>query len=114
MKYLMKNHNKTLLGLLLFCTILSVSFKTTEKESSRFVEIHTIYGRMIIGLYNETPQHRDNFIKLAQEARFDSLLFHRVIPQLMISGGDPKSKYAKKGEQLGTVDSGKGVPMELS
>lgn len=114
MKYWMKNRNKTLLGLLLICSIVGVSFKPTAKEPARFVEIYTIYGKMIIGLYNETPLHRDNFIKRAQEAGFDSLLFHRVIPELMIQGGDPRSKYAKKGEPLGTSDSGKGVPMELS
>jgi cyclophilin family peptidyl-prolyl cis-trans isomerase len=113
MKYWMKNHNKGFLGLLLICSILSVSFKSTEKEPSRFVEINTIYGKIIIGLYNETPLHRDNFMKRAQEKGFDSLLFHRVIPQLMIQGGDPRSKYAKSGEQLGMSDSGKGVPMEL-
>lgn len=114
MKYWMKNRNKTLLGLLLFCSIVSVSFKPSENEPSRFVEISTIYGRIIIGLYNETPMHRDHFIKLVQEAGFDSLLFHRVIPQLMIQGGDPRSKHAKSGEQLGISDSGKGIPMELS
>ena len=97
MKYWMKNRNKTLLGLLLLCSIVNVSFKPTEKEPARFVEINTIYGKMIIGLYNETPLHRDNFIKQAQEAHFDSLLFHRVIPQLMIQGGDPRSKFAKSG-----------------
>jgi cyclophilin family peptidyl-prolyl cis-trans isomerase len=114
MKYWMKSRNKTLFGLLLICFIINTSFKLTEKEPARFVEINTIYGRMIIGLYNETPLHRDHFIKLTQEKGFDSLLFYKVVPQLMIVGGDPMSKYAKKGELLGNTESGKGIPMELS
>lgn len=114
MKYLMMNRNKTLLGLLLIVSIIGVSFKPIAKEPAQFVEINTIYGRIIIGLYNETPLHRDNFVKLAKTQGFDSLLFHMVVPQLMILGGDPMSKYAKSGEHLGTSESGKGVPMELS
>lgn len=110
----MKNRSILFFGLLLIGAFINVSFKTAVKAPSQFIEINTIYGRMIIGLYNETPLHRDNFIKIVQSAGFDSLLFHRVIPQLMVQGGDPRSKYAKKGEQLGMTDSGKGVPMELS
>lgn len=110
----MKNHKLTVWCGLLLVMLVTASFKPEENGNHPFVEIQTQYGKMIIGLYNETPKHRDNFIKIAQEKGFDSLLFHRVIPQLMIQGGDPKSKYAKPGETLGNTEAGKGIPMELS
>ena len=65
------------------------------------VVMETTAGTMEFVLYNETPKHRDNFISLANEAYFDSLLFHRVIPDFMIQGGDPDSKYAPAGARLG-------------
>lgn len=58
-------------------------------------------GIIIIELYNETPKHRDNFVKLAKEGAFDSLLFHRVIENFMIQGGDPDSRNAQSGDTLG-------------
>lgn len=61
----------------------------------------TEYGTMVIELYNKTPLHRNNFLKLVRENFFDSLLFHRVIKGFMIQGGDPDSKRAKPGEALG-------------
>ena len=61
----------------------------------------TDYGIMIIELYNETPLHRDNFVKLAKQGAFDSLLFHRVIETFMIQGGDPDSRNAKATDTLG-------------
>src|SRR5271170_1584176 len=66
------------------------------------VTIKTEYGDMIAILYDETPKHKANFIKLAKEHYFDSLLFHRVIAGFMIQGGDPNSKRAKQGESLGS------------
>ena len=63
--------------------------------------ISTEYGNMVLELYNQTPLHRKNFIKLVKEHFYDSLLFHRVIKDFMIQGGDPESKYAKPGELLG-------------
>jgi cyclophilin family peptidyl-prolyl cis-trans isomerase len=98
----------------LILVAISTSFVTDNKPKNQFVEISTIYGRIVIGLYNETPSHRDHFIRLTQEKKLDSLLFHRVIPQLVIAGGDPRSKHATKGEPLGTVDTGTGIPLELS
>jgi peptidyl-prolyl cis-trans isomerase B (cyclophilin B) len=65
-------------------------------------------------LYNETPKHRDNFIKLAKEGMLDSTLFHRVIQEFMIQGGDPTSKKAKPGEQLGGGDIGYTIPAEFN
>jgi len=65
------------------------------------VKITTDSGIIIVKLYDSTPLHRDNFVKLVNEHFFDSLLFHRVIPDFMIQGGDPNSKYAADGKQLG-------------
>ena len=70
-------------------------------NSTAKVVMETTAGAMEFLLYGETPQHRDNFIKLAGEQYFDSLLFHRVIKDFMIQGGDPDSKYAEAGARLG-------------
>ena len=64
-------------------------------------------------LYNETPQHKENFIKLIKEGYFDGTLFHRVIDGFMIQGGDPDSKTAKPGQMLGQGGPGYTVPAEL-
>jgi len=77
------------------------------------VKITTDSGVMVIRLYDKTPQHRDNFIKLANEHFFDSLLFHRVIQGFMIQGGDPQSKYAQPGQMLGMGDVGYTIPAEF-
>ena len=65
------------------------------------VKIQTSLGDITVRLYDETPLHRDNFIKLAQQGYYDGTLFHRVIKDFMIQGGDPDSKGAPKGKQLG-------------
>ena len=77
--------------------LLSCSQQKGETE----VIIETTMGTIELKLYNETPKHRDNFISLAREHYFDSLLFHRVIPDFMIQGGDPDSKHAPAGVRLG-------------
>lgn len=71
-------------------------------------------GECVIRLYNETPKHRDNFLKLTKEGRYDSLLFHRIIKEFMIQGGDPDSKHAKKGIELGNGDVGYTIPAEFN
>jgi len=78
--------------------------KAQEKESRIKIEMITNQGTILLELYNETPKHRDNFKMLAEEGAFDSLLFHRVIENFMIQGGDPDSKYAEAGEMLGNGD----------
>ena len=83
----------------------------TEKEVVMVVE--TTMGTVEFKLYNETPLHRDNFIRLAEEHYFDSLLFHRVIDDFVIQGGDPNSKYAKPGEMLGDGEPDYRVPAEI-
>lgn len=86
----------------------------TPKAKERLVEITTDYGTMIAKLYNETPLHRDNFIKLVQEGFYDSLLFHRVIKEFMIQGGDPLSKNAPDSVMLGMGEApGERIPAEF-
>lgn len=87
-------------------------FQSSKKETK--VEITTNYGSIKIKLYNETPQHRDNFIKLVKQGFYDSTLFHRVISNFMIQGGDPDSKDAQKGELLGEGDVGYTLPAEFN
>ncbi len=77
------------------------------------VKITTAYGDMVVKLYNKTPKHRDNFIKLVKEHFYDSLLFHRVIQNFMIQGGDPTSKTAAPGVGLGGGDIGYTIPAEF-
>lgn len=77
------------------------------------VKITTDSGVIVVRLYDKTPLHRDNFIKLANEHYFDSLLFHRVMRAFMIQGGDPQSKYAPPGQQLGMGDIGYTIPAEF-
>ena len=77
------------------------------------VLIKTSEGDIKVRLYDETPQHRDNFIKLAKEGYFDGTLFHRVIKDFMIQGGDPESKGAPKGKMLGTGGPDYTIPAEF-
>jgi cyclophilin family peptidyl-prolyl cis-trans isomerase len=77
------------------------------------VKVTTDSGVIVIRLYDKTPKHRDNFIKLANEHFFDSLLFHRVINGFMIQGGDPQSKNAQPGVMLGSGDVGYLIPGEF-
>lgn len=78
-----------------------------------YVLIATDYGDMVVKLYNETPLHRDNFTKLVKEGFYDSLLFHRVIKNFMIQGGDPDSRHAKEGVLLGNGGLNYTVPAEF-
>ena len=89
------------------------SKKTTDMEKRTQVKIETTMGDIVVELYNETPKHRDNFIKLAKEGVYDSTLFHRVIRQFMIQAGDPESKTANDTAQLGGGDVGYTVPAEF-
>ncbi|ELR70273.1 Peptidyl-prolyl cis-trans isomerase [Fulvivirga imtechensis AK7] len=88
-----------------------VSACATEKDY--LVTIKTEYGDMHAILYDETPKHKENFIKLAKEGFYDSLLFHRVIEDFMIQGGDPDTKKAQPGQQLGSGGPGYQIPAEF-
>ena len=76
------------------------------QPKTKMVKITTVHGDMIVKLYDETPEHRDNFIKLVEEGFYDSLLFHRVMSDFMIQGGDPDSKGASSGARLGSGGPG--------
>jgi cyclophilin family peptidyl-prolyl cis-trans isomerase len=79
------------------------------------LKLITPYGKITILLYDETPLHRDNFIKLVKQHFYDSLLFHRVIKNFMIQGGDPTSKHALPGDTtLGNGDVGYTIPAEFN
>ncbi|MFW5777868.1 MAG: peptidylprolyl isomerase [Bacteroidota bacterium] len=92
------------------------SFTITEdfEEERKKVSIDTNHGEMIVELYNETPLHRDNFLKLVEEGFYNGLLFHRVITQFMIQGGDPESKNAAPGQMLGNGGPGYTIPAEFN
>jgi peptidyl-prolyl cis-trans isomerase B (cyclophilin B) len=84
-----------------------------ESGSETVLLMKTTLGDMKIKLYNETPQHRNNFIKLVNAKFYDGLLFHRVIKGFMIQGGDPDSKNAPPGKRLGMGDPGYTLPAEI-
>ncbi|RZM29908.1 MAG: peptidylprolyl isomerase [Pedobacter sp.] len=98
-----------LLLLLICCSIYSFAAKPKHK----FVKVTTDLGEVTIMLYNETPLHRDNFLKLAKAKFYDGTVFHRVIEKFMIQGGDPDSKNAAKGAKLGEGDVGYTIPAEF-
>lgn len=77
------------------------------------LKIETSAGDIVVKLYNETPQHRDNFVKLAENGTYEGTLFHRVIKDFMIQAGDPESKNAPKGKMLGAGDVGYTIPAEF-
>jgi len=83
------------------------------KPKNSYIQIRTDFGVTVIKLYNETPLHRDNFIKLVKDDFYNGLLFHRVIEEFMIQGGDPDSKNAAKGVQLGEGDLGYKIDAEF-
>lgn len=87
---------------------------TPMEEKAHKVKISTSYGDMIVLLYNDTPIHRDNFLKLTKEGFYNDLLFHRVIPNFMIQGGDPDSRDAVPGKALGVGGPGYTLEAELN
>lgn len=113
----MKRTNKCiiiamLLGMLASCG--SGSKKQTNMENRTLVKLETTLGNITVALYDETPKHRDNFIKLVKEGVYDSTLFHRVIKQFMIQAGDPESKNANDTAMLGSGDVGYTIPAEFN
>ena len=100
--------------LILFIAMFMASIMGMEaKEKENLVKIECEYGTMVVRLYDDTPQHRDNFLKLVKEGFYNDLLFHRVIKDFMVQGGDPDSKDAPAGKQLGAGDVGYTVPAEF-
>lgn len=87
--------------------------KEEDMEKETKLKIETSAGDITVKLYNETPKHRDNFIKLVEDGTYEGTLFHRVIKDFMIQAGDPESKKAPKGKMLGAGDVGYTVPAEF-
>jgi cyclophilin family peptidyl-prolyl cis-trans isomerase len=85
----------------LIAVVISCLTACHAQKTDHVVTIKTNFGDMVAILYDETPKHKANFIKLAQGHYYDSLLFHRVIEDFMIQGGDPQSKNSPKGQRLG-------------
>lgn len=101
---------KTTFTVLLF---LCFSAVFAAKPKHQYVKLKTEQGECIIMLYNNTPLHRDNFIKLVKKGFYNGTLFHRVIKSFMIQGGDPDSKDAPAGKELGNGDVGYTIPAEF-
>lgn len=104
--------------LVLNCFIAITTFAQTDsvvrkKDRKKDVLIQTTLGNMTIRLSDSTPLHRDNFLKLVKVGFYDSLLFHRVIKDFMIQGGDPNSRRAAPGQPLGNGGPGYTVPAEF-
>lgn len=78
----------------------------TQSGRETIVDFETTMGPIKIKLYDDTPRHRDNFVKLVKEGKYDGVLFHRVIKDFMVQTGDPNSKDAKAGDRLGDGDLG--------
>jgi cyclophilin family peptidyl-prolyl cis-trans isomerase len=108
----MKRTIFAILAIVFMFNLSSISQTKTNEKVVKFV-IHTDFGDMTGMLYNETPKHRDNFVKLVKAGYYDGLLFHRVISGFMIQGGDPDSKNAKPGQPLGMGGPGYTVPAEF-
>jgi cyclophilin family peptidyl-prolyl cis-trans isomerase len=118
MKIIKKIFADIRLGLagILLLSLLTASFKGGNDKAPEEVKVLliTTMGDIKIKLYNETPGHRDNFIKLVKEHTYDSLLFHRVIQSFMVQGGDPESKKAAPGAMLGNGNVGYTLPAEIN
>jgi peptidylprolyl isomerase/peptidyl-prolyl cis-trans isomerase B (cyclophilin B) len=93
--------------------LLSFSFNSYAQEKEKMVVIDTDMGKIKVKLYNDTPLHRDNFLKLVNEGQYNGLLFHRVIKQFMIQGGDITSKDAPPEVKLGDGDLEYTIPAEF-
>lgn len=100
--------------LLLLCAVLlSVAVSAQSASKPIFVEIETTLGKIKVRLYDETPQHRDNFVKLVKSGFYDGLLFHRVIKDFMAQGGDPNSRDCSPTAHLGSGGLDYTVPAEI-
>jgi peptidyl-prolyl cis-trans isomerase B (cyclophilin B) len=101
--------------LFLFVTIVVAQpdVKLKRRDRKRDVELFTTAGNIVLRLYDSTPLHRDNFLKLVKAHYYDSVLFHRVIKNFMIQSGDPDSKNAVAGQPLGNGGPGYLIPAEF-
>ncbi|MFK8056201.1 MAG: peptidylprolyl isomerase [Saprospiraceae bacterium] len=95
------------------CLAVVLALVLSSCDSRQYVVIETPMGDMRVMLYDETPQHRDNFVKLVNEGYYDGLLFHRIIDGFMVQGGDPDSRGAAPGQPLGQGGPGYTIPAEI-
>lgn len=105
-------NSKGLVFSLLF--LMGTALLVGQTYSKETVLLETPYGNMKIKLFEETPLHKQNFLKLVKQGFYDSLLFHRVINRFMIQGGDPDSKHANDTALLGNADVGYWIPAEFN
>ena len=104
-----------LLTLAMTCGLMACSgHKKKNNMEETTVRLETTMGSITVKLYDETPRHRDNFIKLVKEGMYDNTLFHRVIKNFMIQAGDPESKTASDTASLGSGDVGYTIPAEFN
>lgn len=102
---------RTIILILLLVSLIKTG--VSQSFSKETILISTIHGTMKVKLFNETPLHRDNFLKLVKEHFYDSLLFHRIIEEFMIQGGDPDSRTADQFKVLGDGDLNYTIPAEF-
>jgi peptidylprolyl isomerase/peptidyl-prolyl cis-trans isomerase B (cyclophilin B) len=98
---------------LVLVNLLAIIALTATYAQSTKVKIETTKGTITVMLYDETPVHRDNFVKLAESGFYQGLLFHRIISSFMIQGGDPESKDAPAEKMLGNGGPGYDLPAEI-
>lgn len=110
-KKLNKMYLKTIILSIALLLMIKVGFSQTFSKET--ILISTTLGNIKVKLFNETPKHKDNFLKLVNEHFYDSLLFHRVIEGFMIQGGDPDSKHAEPAKLLGDGDLNYTIPAEI-
>ncbi|MFT4534533.1 MAG: cyclophilin family peptidyl-prolyl cis-trans isomerase [Saprospiraceae bacterium] len=97
-----------------FALVIGFAFLAScNSDSKTYVTIETEYGNMVAELYNSTPKHKENFIKLTKEGFYDGLIFHRVIEGFMIQGGDPNSRDADLSVRLGSGGPGYKIDAEI-
>ena len=105
--------NRDVMRTLLIVLTCFVVFVSCGKQNDNMVEISTPYGTMRAVLYDDTPIHKKNFLRLVEAGEYDSLLFHRVIRGFMIHGGDPKSRHADSNTKLGVSEIGEPIQSEI-
>ncbi len=103
---------KKIIYFIFLATLLLTACKSGGSKES-IVVIETEMGNMKVKLYDSTPKHKENFLKLAKEGYYNDLLFHRVIPKFMLQGGDPQSKNAPAGTALGVGGPDYKIPAEI-
>lgn len=110
---MMKNFRLLLLTTAFLFTI-TTSFSQKKSRKDELITIKTQFGTMHAILFDETPKHKENFLKLSKDKFYDGLLFHRIMEDFMIQGGDPESRNAQPGAMLGRGGNGYKIPAEFS